>query len=123
MRFRVLHSSPALLLSGVVLCAQPASAEPAAADRVLAAALFRDGKALMDRGELAEACTKLAESQRLDPGGGTILNLALCHEKQQRLATAWAEFIEALGLAKRDGRAARVQFAQEHIEALEPRLP
>src|SRR5262245_39437134 len=105
----------------------PVRAEPTDADKTLAAALFREGKALMDKaevdkGDYAPACGKLEESQRLDPGGGTILNLALCHEKQGRPATAWAEFIEALGIARRDHRQARIDLAEEHIAKLEPTL-
>ncbi|HEX7672010.1 MAG TPA: hypothetical protein VF395_20585 [Polyangiaceae bacterium] len=76
----------------------------------------------MDQRNFVVACPKLQESQRIDPGGGTLLNLALCHEEEGRAATAWAEFIEAFGIAKRDRRAARIQFAEEHIRALEPTL-
>jgi hypothetical protein len=108
-------------LSGAAWSA-PVYAEPSGADRTLAAALFREGKALMDKGDYPAACGKLEESQRLDPGGGTILNLALCHEKQGRPATAWAEFIEALGIARRDHRQARIDLAEEHIAKLEPAL-
>src|SRR5262249_34857046 len=104
------------------VCAARAEAEPSGADRTLAAALFREGKSLMDKGEFPAACSKLEESQRLDPGGGTLLNLALCHEKQGRPATAWAEFIEALGIARRDHRQARIELAEEHIAKLEPIL-
>ena len=51
-----------------------------------------------------------------------MLNVALCHEKEGRTATAWAEFTEALGIAKRDDRAQRVELAEAHIAALEPML-
>src|SRR6185436_12399932 len=75
-----------------------ALAEPTAADKSLATQLFKEGRALVDQGKVAEGCRKLEESQRLDPGGGTLLNVALCHEKEGRTATAWAEFTEALGI-------------------------
>jgi hypothetical protein len=51
-----------------------------------------------------------------------LLNVALCHEKEGRTATAWAEFTEALGLAKKDDRPQRIELAQSHIAALEPTL-
>jgi hypothetical protein len=76
----------------------------------------------MEQGHYAEACRKLEESQRIDPGGGTMLNVALCHEKEGRTATAWAEFTEALGLAKRDDRPQRIEFARVHIAQLDPLL-
>jgi hypothetical protein len=106
----------------LVLWAPSAHAEPSAADRALATQLFQEGREAMARGDLAVACPKLEESQRLDPGGGTLLNVATCHEAAGRTATAWTEFHEALGMAERDGQPERVTFAEEHIAALEPRL-
>jgi hypothetical protein len=92
------------------------------AARNLAEQMFSDGKKLMAEGKFDEACPKLAESQRLDPGGGTILNLAVCHENQGRFASAWSEFREAVGLARTDGRHDREQLAQEHLAAIEPKV-
>ena len=65
---------------------------------------------------------KFAESHRLDPSGGTILNLALCHEKEGKLARSWSEFTEAIAFARRDYRADREAEAQDHAGKLEPRL-
>lgn len=113
----------ALALAGFVLLASSdALAEPTAAERSLAAALFDQGRTLMNDGKLDEACAKLTESQRLDPGGGTLLNLALCHEKQGKIATAWTEFREARALAKRDNRPDRESAADGEIAKLEPQL-
>jgi len=99
-----------------------AAAEPSADDKALATALFKDGRALIAEGRTSEACLKFEESHRLDPSGGTILNLALCHEKEGKLARSWSEFSEAIAFARRDYRADREAEAQEHAAKLEPRL-
>lgn len=105
------------------LAAGPAYAEPSATDRAVAQTLFDQGRALMDEGRFAEACSAFARSQKLDPGAGTRLNLALCHEAEGRTATAWMELNEALSQAKRDHREDREQLAQQHIAALTPNVP
>src|SRR6476660_7801185 len=120
-----MRASAATMLGGfaIVICSSGgASAEPSAADKSLATQLFKEGRTLVDQGRVPEGCRKLEESQRLDPGGGTLLNVALCHEKEGRTATAWTEFTEALGLAKKDDRPQRIELAQTHIAALEPTL-
>jgi hypothetical protein len=105
-----------------VSVAGTAHADPSATDKSTATQLFKEGRALLDSGRVSAACRKLEESQRLDPGGGTLLNLALCHEQEGRTASAWVEFTEALGIAKRDDRPQRVEFARAHIAQLEPSL-
>jgi len=124
------HGRTVGLMAGVLVVAgtlifggaNRAQAEPSADDKALATMLFQDGRTLMAAGRIAEACQKLAESQRLDPGGGTLLNLALCHEQEGRLARSWSEFKEAASVARRDGRRDRESEAASHIESLEPRL-
>src|SRR5258708_617548 len=102
--------------------ARAADADPSATDKSIATQLFTEGRVLLHQGRVGPACRKLEESQRLDPGGGTLLNVALCHEREGRTATAWVEFTEALGLAKRDDRTQRLEFARAHLAALEPVL-
>lgn len=112
------------LVALVVATAWPtvARADGTATDRQIAQQLFDDGRALMEAGRHAEACPKFADSQRLDPGGGTLLNLALCHELEGKTATAWTELREALSVAGRDDRKDRQELAAAHIAALTPKL-
>jgi len=100
----------------------PALAEPTSQERSLAAALFEEGRALMAKGLYSEACPKLAESHRLDPGGGTLLNLALCHEREGKIATAWVEFREAQAMARKDNRPEREAAAAGELRKIEPNL-
>ena len=99
-----------------------AQAQPSAADQTLAEALFQEARKLMDQGRFGDACPKLAESQRLDPGGGTQLLLAQCYEKLGKTATAWTIFNEALATSRKINRADRERLAKERIAALEAKL-
>ncbi len=105
-----------------VLHAAPARAD-GTGSTALAQELYDDAKAAMARADYAVACQKFAESHRLDPAtGGTLLNLAACHEKMGLTATAWAEFEEAQQLARHFGRADREKLAHDRIEKLRPRV-
>lgn len=100
----------------------PTTAMAQQTDRVLAEALFREGRDLIDQNKVPEACTKFAESYRLDQALGTLVNLALCHEKEGKTATAWAEFNDAASAAasEKDDREA---FARRHVTSLEAEMP
>jgi hypothetical protein len=92
-----------------------------AGGETVAEALFRDARREMKAGNLTAACAKFAESQRLDPSLGTLLNLALCEEKAGRLASAWTKYQEVLdAMAPSDERR---KLALERIAALEAQLP
>jgi hypothetical protein len=88
----------------------------------LAEALFREGRDLMKGGKLDEACPKFAKSMDLDSKLGTLLNLAVCHQKQGKTATAWAEFTTARTRAQREDRDERAEFAAQRIAELEAKL-
>ena len=110
-------------LGFVSTLAGSAAAAPSATDAALAQALFDEGRALVEAGKYSEACPKLSLSNRLDPGGGTLLNLALCHDNEGALALAWTEYTDALAQARRDHREDRIAFAEAHLGDLEQRLP
>ncbi len=103
-----------------VLLAGPARAQQT--DTALAETLYQQGKDLMDAKKFDEACRKFAESQRLDPATGTLLNLAACNEARGKLASAWAQYTDAMVAARRDQREDRVTYARDRITAIEPKL-
>src|SRR5688572_6551294 len=64
-----------------------------------AATLFEEGKKLLEQGRVDEACAVLAESDKLEPAVGTLGLLAGCHEKQNKLGTAYKEYLETAARA------------------------
>jgi hypothetical protein len=118
------------LVATTLTLAPLAAAQPAPANRPsvstnapAAEALYQEGRKLLDAGRYAEACAKLEESQRLDPGMGTQYHLADCYEKQGRITTAWQLFREIEGAARAAGRSDRLDVAKKRADALEPRVP
>lgn len=113
-----------LLLAFVTMTSGAHAAGPSTADqRALAEALFQAGRELIEAGRVSEACAKFAESQRVAPAGGTLLNLAICHETEGRLATALVEYQEAIAVSRKAGRKDRIEIAQQYMRALLPRVP
>src|SRR5690606_24363777 len=106
----------------IVACVIGWPSTSAAADSATAEALFREGKALLDRGEIDAACEKFQASMDAEPSIGAQLNLARCHEQLGRTASAWAEYLKAASLAQRHGDARRERSARELAAELEPRL-
>jgi hypothetical protein len=85
-------------------------------------ALFKQAQKLRDAGQLSQACAGFAESQRLDPALGTLLNLADCHADEGKTATASAEFEQAERLAQARKDREREAFARDQVNALASRL-
>ena len=111
-----------LVLGLSLLLGGNAHAQPTAADRAAAEALFQQAQSLMEQGKAAEACPKYEESQRLDPGVGTLLYLADCYETVGRTASSWGTFLEASYAAKDAGQSDRQQIAEENAARLQPTL-
>lgn len=123
MRLATLRCVPrALLLCALALAASPARAQAPSSNEAAAEALFHEGRALVASGRIEEGCQKLEASQALDPGTGTLIHLADCHEKAGRTATAWARFREAAARAARDGRPELETIAKTRAGELEPKL-
>jgi tetratricopeptide (TPR) repeat protein len=115
------HLERALALALVLAWAPAALAQgrdPAAAE-----ALFTEGRKAFDAGDYAIACARFAESQRLDPAVGTLINLAACSEKLGKLADAWETWQRALrSLPPGDERRAGVEQRAAAIDKKLPRL-
>jgi hypothetical protein len=120
-----MHFVRSLALSfSVGLITLSLSPEPARAqsNAALAEELFREGQRLLEAGKTHEACERLAASQSLDPALGTLINLALCHERDGKTATAWSEYSDAAAEASKSGEKDRETFARERAAALEKQL-
>jgi serine/threonine-protein kinase len=115
----------ALLLAASPAAAQPAggaSAQASGSNAAAAQALFDSARQLIGAGRAGEACPKLEESQRLDPGLGTQFHLADCYERVGRTASAWSTFLELAAVAKSSGQGERETVARRRAGALEGRL-
>jgi hypothetical protein len=98
------------------------AATPSPAEIAAAQALFNDARALFTSGDIAAACSKFEASQKLDPRTGTLLNLAICRQKEGKTASAWVAFNEARAAAHGERLAEREKFASDRIAELTPRL-
>lgn len=92
-------------------------------DQAVAQALFDQARELMLKKDYAHACVLLEKSQALDPGGGTLLNLAVCYEDRGSIAHAYDTYEEVLNEAQRENRHDRADTARQRIAVLGPKLP
>ena len=118
------------LCLGIVACVtlslSNAAAQPTSRDKAIATQLFEEAEQLMAGGNPAAACPKYSESQKRDPQLGTLLQLADCHEKIGKTASAWAGYKEAAEIAARRNAAGinepREAIARARAAALESKL-
>ena len=122
MSTRRLPPASRLAAALLLLAAPVVAAEPTASQRATAEALFEQASALVDQGRFPEACEKLAASQELDPGLGTLLYLADCYDRAGRSASAWALFREVQARSRRANQPDREQIAAERANALDGKL-
>jgi hypothetical protein len=119
---RLCFPAAAILVAAFAAFTAPAAHAQTTGDKAASEALFQAARDLMNAGKFAEACSKLEASQRLDAGLGTLLYLADCYEKANRIASSWATFREAESIAMGRSDQSRAQVAKERYTALEPRL-
>ena len=114
-----MRRSPAIAVLLVVALAVPV---PAFADDqgAIANTLFKEGQALMRKGDFAGACAKFEGSLNLAVKPGTQFNLADCYEKAGRTAAAWDGFGKVVAMTKDDPP--RYAAAKKRVDALEPKL-
>ena len=89
------------VVAGVVALGEGRAAAQAASEQAAAEALFNQARDLMNAKQYGDACPKFAESQRLDPAPGTLLNLATCYERNGQIASAWVTYKEAATAARK----------------------
>lgn len=83
------------------------------ADSHRADTLFEEGQRALSAGRTSEACRLFEESYREDKAPGSLLNLAVCHEREEKRALAWEEFSEAESLCQKLGQDERAAFARK----------
>jgi len=111
----------AVLLGVRITSAQPL---PRAEDKAEADRLFEEGRALLQRGDRAEACKRFDLSIRKDPRAvGTMLNIGLCREEVGQIATALRFYQEARDRAHDQSLHEHQEAAERKLAILAPRVP
>lgn len=87
--------------------------------------LFAEGRELLTvKNDPKAACEKFEAAIRLDPTAtGTMLNLGLCYEKLDRIATSIAWFRKAAIAAAEAHLDEYEAAAKDHMDLLKPRVP
>ncbi|WP_438005744.1 PEGA domain-containing protein [Sorangium sp. So ce321] len=122
--FAGLASAAAVALGGSAARAQQ---QQPPRDPVAAEALFKAARALVDKGDYAAGCPKFEASLELNPSASTMINIARCHEREGKVATAWHDYNRAIVLnretAGEQRRRGLEEIAQKGIADLDARVP
>lgn len=109
-----MRSTLVTLLAAAVL-AQAPLAHAQDADK-----LFKSARKLVEAGDYTHACPMFAESERLEPAPGTLLNLADCEKNVGQLLSAQEHYrLAASGFPKNDPRRA---FCAKKADDLDARI-
>ena len=109
----------AAFAAGVLFLVPARAQQPDNAAR--AQALFREGRAAMDRGEPETACGLFEQSLQAYESAGALLNFADCEERRGHLVSARQYWIR--GLDKLNADDERVAFAKKRLAACEAMTP
>jgi len=90
-------------------------------DAARAQALFNDGRAAMEKGDVAGACKMLSESLALVKRPSTLFNLAQCEAKQGKIRSATEHMKGAIETL--DPGDERVKIARDQYADLDKQLP
>jgi hypothetical protein len=113
----------AVLALAMMCGAGLASAEPVQNKRADAKVLFDEGRELFAAGDVTKACEKFASSYALDRKAPTLLNLAICHEREGKLVLALSEFTEAQALSRSGPQQRMQQLADARANELGAKIP
>jgi hypothetical protein len=120
---------PRIAVAWLVLAALAAtSLAPSTAHagpRADAEELFVRGRDAMRDKDYEKACELFKASLRAEDTMGTLLNLAICHEARNMVASAWVEYraVEQRALQMNPPQLDRAELAREHAAQLRPRIP
>lgn len=84
--------------------------------------LLQRGKEQYQQGLITQACETLQQAEAADPNVDSIGLVAACHEKQNKTASAYREYLETAERAGKKGDD-REKFARDQAARLEPTVP
>jgi hypothetical protein len=100
---------------------------PPTLDQQAAVAHTKEALRLVKAGKIEEGCELFSKAMQLWPHVSNAVNVARCHERFGRVASAWGSYYRALTLNEQTAdpaeRAERQRRVKAAIARLEPRLP